>query len=356
MDILTRLDASSNYSTTKLQLILGAWVLSTVVEGKEKISVENGDVSEDDYTKQSIYSLLYSLYRSMGVVRSETGEPYELTFNTWGYDWPAAWGDKPVKSTDPQRFGKNAYTGLFEFAQVKDYVAARDGRVHVVEMGCGTGAGAHHVCEHVLPKCTYEAFDMQRAAIETCKRKFVPRLGGRLVATRADCTQLAVKDQAADIVAVCETHVTEHAGQATDEDQRFFRTAHRVLKPGGFLVWGNAIPDSTWKPCFDYLASIGMKQVEVRDVTKEAVVARDEDKARVHAYVNECLDRFLGFRIPVLGWKKRREARLAMENFYRNPGTNLYDTMKNGTDSYKVVLFQKVANGANGSNGTHGAH
>ena len=33
---------------------------------------------------------------------------------------------------------------------------------------------------------------------------------------------------------------------------------------------------------------------------------------------------------------------MAMENFYRNPGTNLYKNMTDGTDSYRVVLFQKT--------------
>ena len=85
-----------------------------------------------------------------------------------------------------------------------------------------------------------------------------------------------------------------------------------------------------------------MKLVEMRDVTKEAVVARDQDEARVSAYVEQCIDKFAGFRIPVLGRKKRLEARLAMENFSRNPGTNLYRTLKDGTDSYRVVLLKKV--------------
>ncbi|MBI4699775.1 MAG: class I SAM-dependent methyltransferase [Deltaproteobacteria bacterium] len=343
MDILTALSPNTEYSTAKLQLVLGAWVLSTAFERKPKISTDSGHVAEADYHKQSIYSLLYSLYRSMGVVTSDRGEPYELTFNTWGYAWPAQWGEPPTTAADPQRFGKNAYTGLFAFAPVKEYVRGRAGRVHVVEMGCGTGAGAHHVCQHVLPECTYEAVDMQRAAIETCRRKFVPELGGRLVATHADCTELRAAAGSADIVAVCETHVTEQAGRVTEEDRLFFGTAHRLLKTGGFLVWGNAIPDGTWQPCFDLLESIGMRSVEVRDVTEYAILARDQDRARVDAYVSQCLEKFLAFRIPFLGPKKRVEARLAMENFYRNPGTNLYANMTTRKDSYRVVLFQKAA-------------
>lgn len=343
MDILTRLSPKTGYSTTQLQFILSAWVLSKLGERKKKISVSNGDVSEADYNKGSIYSLLYSLYSSVGTVHSETGEPYELTFNTWGYAWPQEWGTNPTCGPhDPQRFGKNAYTGLYHSEKVQEYVKARDGKIHIVELGCGTGAGAHHVASKVFPQCTYEAVDMQLAGIETCRRKFVPELGGRLVATHADATKLNIRDESADFVAVCETHVTERTGVCTPEDQRFFQTMYRVLKKGGFFVWGNAIPDPTWKPCYEYLESLGMKMVEEHDVTKLAVQARDEDKGRVDAYVDHCLKKFFGFRIPVLGNQRAQEARMAMENFYRNPGTNLYRNMTDGTDSYRVVTFQKV--------------
>lgn len=343
MDILKTLDRQTDYSTTQLQLIISAWVMSAAFDRKQKIATTNGHVADDDYNKQSIYSLLYSMYRSMGIVQTGAGEPYELTFNTWGYAWPATWGKSSIAADDPQKFGKNAYTGLYESAALKEYVKARNGRVHVVEMGCGTGAGAHHVCKHVLPDCTYEAVDMQLAAILTCRRKFVPELAGRLQATCADATQLAIDAGVADIVAICETHVTEQTGHLTVEDKQFFRTAYRIMKPGGFLVWGNAIPDATWQPSFDFLESLGMKVIEVREVTKEAVVARDEDAARVNAYVQACLERFVGFRIPFVGDRRRGEAESAMKNFYRNPGTRLYDNMTDGTDSYKVALIQKLA-------------
>jgi SAM-dependent methyltransferase len=345
VDVLKILSEKTNYSTTDLQLILGAWVLSTPLEKRAKISTSNGHIAEDDYTKQSIYALLYSLYRSVGVIRSDTGEPYEFTFNTWGYAWPKAWGPRPDSAKDPQRFGRNAYTGLYEFGQVKDYVGAKDGRVHVVELGCGTGAGAHHTCKSVLKDCTYEAVDMQGTAIDTCQRKFVPELGGRLVATHSDATKLSMKSEVADLVAICETHIAEHGGKVTDEDKAFFQSAKRIMKPGGFLVWGNAIPTNTWQPCFEYLDSIGMKLVEAHDVTDDAVSARDQDEGRIVAYVEHCLQKFKAFRIPVFGPKKRVEARQALLNFARSPGTQLYENMKDRTDSYRVALLQKVSNG-----------
>lgn len=342
MDILTSLSRHASYSPARLQWIFGAWVLSGAFEKKKKISVADGDVSEDDYDKRSVYSLLYALYRSMGEVESDRGARYEATFNTWGYAWPSAWGACPTSPDDPQRFGRNAYTGLYQSAAVRERLAKTDGRVHIVEMGCGTGAGAHHVCANVLPNATYEAVDMQEAAIRTCERKFVGELGGRLKATCADATSLPIAEKSADFVAVNETHVTEVRGKVTDEDARFFGEAFRVLKPGGHLVWGNAIPDETWDACFEFLRGAGMKLIEVTDVTTEAVRARDEDKARIDAFADECGRRLLGFRVPIVGAKKRLEATAALKNFCRNPGTRLYEDMRTRRDTYKVAVFQKA--------------
>jgi len=252
-----------------------------------------------------------------------------------------AWGKSPIASDDPQRFGKHAYTGLYHFDAIKKLVAQKNGRVHIVEMGCGTGAGADLTCDLTLPTCTYEAVDMQFAGVSTCRKKFVPRHSHRLVATRADATKLPIDDAVADIVAVCETHVTDQGEVMTEEDRKFFRSAKRVLKPGGFLTWGNAIPDKAWQPSFDFMESIGMKVLDVQDVTQEGVIARDQDEARIEAYIEQALAKFPAFRVPVYGPRKYTEAALAMKNLCRHPGTRLYEDMKTRGDTYKVVLVQK---------------
>ena len=81
MDVLTGLNPDKNYSAGQLQTIIAAWVLSKLFQGKSKISTSDGDVEEEDYEKQSIYSLLYAIYRTVGEVSDGKGQDYEFTFN-----------------------------------------------------------------------------------------------------------------------------------------------------------------------------------------------------------------------------------------------------------------------------------
>ena len=60
MDILKALSEERAYSMTELQGIVAAWVLTGAFESTSSVSTDDGHVDEADYTKQSVYSLLYS--------------------------------------------------------------------------------------------------------------------------------------------------------------------------------------------------------------------------------------------------------------------------------------------------------
>ena len=87
---------------------------------------------------------------------------YQFTFNTWGIANP-----KGYPPTDPQRHGKNAYAGLVNFPEAKAYMKEHGDAPKIVEIGCGTGAGANLIPREIIPNAHYVAIDMQKAAIET---------------------------------------------------------------------------------------------------------------------------------------------------------------------------------------------
>jgi hypothetical protein len=85
-----------------------------------------------------------------------------------------------------------------------------------------------------------------------------------------------------------------------------------------------------------------MRLIELTDLTEEAVRARIEDQARIDAYAEQGVSRFLAFRLPIVGTRKRLEAAMARKNFCRNPGTNYYEELRTRFDTYKVAVLQKA--------------
>jgi ubiquinone/menaquinone biosynthesis C-methylase UbiE len=303
--------------------------------------MEEGDINEEDYTKDSIYALFYSAYRAVGKAPSPAGPDYQFTFNTWGIsdvDWI-------LNETEPQRYGKAAYQGLVEFPDVKQYLEANP-NPQIVEIGCGTGAGANWITE-VIPGCTYTAFDMQQAAIDTCNSLFAqhnPRLKCEHVPGGVGGSKgnnASMPDNSVDIVLISETHIAEET--IGPEEVNILKEIIRMLKPGGFFVWGNALPTSVWHMAEPILAELGMQTCGSLNHTKGAVKARLEDKDRVDMYVKHLLTWFKGTSLPYFGSRCLHVLDRLVKNFYRHPGTALFKRMETGADSYMHLCHRLSA-------------
>ena len=125
----------------------------------------------------------------------------------------------------------------------------------------------------------------------------------------------------------------------TNEDKKVFDELIRILKPGGFFCWGNVIPDKTWKPCMDYLAK-HLTLLQSTDFTKEAIIARDLDKDRVEQYCKSIKDYLWISKVPIFNGFLNNIV-LLLKNFYRHPGTELYNEMVNGNDTYYHHIYKK---------------
>jgi SAM-dependent methyltransferase len=352
-NVLSGFNGEETISPWKLQAVATAFCLSplpwtletkeirTDDEGVNYDFVEEGNVAEEDYTKDSIYAIFYSLYQAMGKAPSPSGTDYQFTFNTWGIsnvDWI-------LSEAEPQRHGKAAYQGLVEFKEVKQYLEANP-NPQIVEIGCGTGAGANFITQ-LIPGCKYTAFDMQQAAIDTCNllhAKDNPRLkcewvpGG--VGGSSGNNKAPVPDSSVDIVVISETHIAEW--NIGPEEKAIFKEIIRMLKPGGFFVWGNALPTRVWHMAEPVLAELGMETCGSLNHTQGAVQARLEDEARVNMYVQHVLDFFPVTSIPHFGPRCRRVTDRLIKNFYRHPGTKLYKQMVTGWDSYMHTCHKKT--------------
>jgi len=327
-------------------LVLGSMGVHLSIAGfclaipKDSVVLSSGEIDEDDYTKQSIYALLYSTYAFAGDTQmpgANATDSFTFTFNTWGFG-PSLYGD------DPQRFGKTAYGSLMMFDSVKQRIAefessggARSGEtLRILEIGSGTGAGANHISSTVIShgNVQYTALDMQLAATQTCEKRHAAH-NDKMECVQGNGQSLPFEDDTFDIVLVCETHIAEY-NVIDGETRRVLEEMKRVLKPQGMFVWGNAIRTDVWNAVIAELPNMGFESCgadSVQNRTADAVRARDEDADRVEAWFDGVVAK------TVMRFSPTCDAyvRSLFYNFCRQPGTDLYETMVNGTDSYLQI-------------------
>jgi SAM-dependent methyltransferase len=314
---------------------------SHVDPSKEGVEIDDflttGEIREDEYDKGSIYAILYALYRNVGPVKHTDGSLYEFSFNTWGIHSP---GDKPYGPEEPQRHGKAAYHQLAaSFPKVQEMMASRPkNSVTFLEIGCGTGAGGNLISSKVWPNMkVYNAVDMQAAGIHKCKSWGNPKLN--CVHHQAGVGKaLPFDDDSVDVVIINETHIAEI--EIGPEEFGIFKEMLRVLKKGGFFLWGNAIPTKVWNDAFDVLPQIGFQNVQRFNHTESAVIARDQDHARVDLYMEQLHERYPVFSIPHYGPRCQGVTEALIRNFFRDVGTDLYNRMVTKEDSYMHACFQ----------------
>lgn len=358
-DVLNGLKSEVDYQNWQLQTIVGAFCLSPLVgmlldkpvddpSGENYSFSQEGDIQEEDYAQDSIYAILYAMYKNSPELISEHGVKYQFTFNTWGIAPSDAMRFEPDPATEPQRHGRQAYRELVKQTPVLEYLKTlpADAKPQIIEVGCGTGAGANHITRNVHPNAEYLALDMQQAAINTCKKIHATPDNPGLTCMRIpngvgiNGGKIPRGDNSADIVVISETHIAEAV--IGDLEKSIFAEIHRVLKPGGFFVWGNAIPTRVWHEAVAYLPTAGYELAQSTNHTRGAVIARDEDYERVELVLKQFIERYAVMHLPYFGPRCDTVANRLIANFYRHPGTAMYLKMTTGTDSYMHQAWRAV--------------
>ncbi|CAM3298606.1 class I SAM-dependent methyltransferase [Occultella aeris] len=145
----------------------------------------------------------------------------------------------------------------------------------VLEVGCGRGGGASFIARYRDPRST-TGLDFSRRAIALCRRD---RVGPGLTFVQGDALDLPFPDNSFDVV------VNVESSHCYDSMERFLAQVHRVLRPGGHLLFADLRSADGMATLGRQLRSGRLDLVETRDITPRVLAALDLDDDRRRALI-----------------------------------------------------------------------
>jgi SAM-dependent methyltransferase len=189
---------------------------------------------------------------------------------------------------DPDRYGLQLYAAVAGAADL----TGKD----VLEVGCGRGGGTAFVFERFGPR-SVTGLDLAHRAVDRCRQRY-GRPGLSFVA--GDAEQLPFADGAFDAV------LSVESSHCYADPSRFWREAHRVLRPGGRLLLADLrnthLSADSETALFarddvaglrDQLAAAGFRTVEEQDITANVVRALELDTPARRQRIERRVPRFL---------------------------------------------------------------
>jgi SAM-dependent methyltransferase len=183
----------------------------------------------------------------------------------------------------------------------------------VLDVGCGRG-GTIHVFKTFFNPSLLAGLDLSTTAIQFCREA---HKDPRTVFHEGDAENLPFDDSSFDIVTNLES------SHSYPNIHRFYSEVYRVLSPGGYFLYTDALPAQQITDGLAYLQHIGFDLERNRDITGNVLLSCDQIAAtRVQAFDSRNDTQTIG-------------------NFLATPGSLVYEEMRTGRVVYRIFKLRK---------------
>jgi SAM-dependent methyltransferase len=151
----------------------------------------------------------------------------------------------------------------------------------VLEVGCGRGGGSSFLARYHAPR-TVTGVDLSRAAVALCRRH---RHAPGLTFVQGDALDLPFAGESFDVV------VNVESSHCYPSVETFLREVHRVLRPGGSLLFADLRGREEMTALEAALRTGPLEVADVRDITANVCAALELDDDRRRALLDAWIPR-----------------------------------------------------------------
>lgn len=183
---------------------------------------------------------------------------------------------------------------------------------HVLDVGCGRGGTVSVITQYFAAERVV-GLDLAPAAIKFCRAN---HRHAEVTFEVGDAERLSFPDGSFDVVINIESSSTY------PDICAFYQQVFRVLAPGGYFLYTDALPVGRFAECTAYLRRTGFDLELDCDITSNVLGSCDE---------------IADHRMQAYG--AQRDG--TMGDFLGAPGTKFYDEMKRGGWAYRIHRWKK---------------
>lgn len=250
------------------------------------------------------------LWRMMHRIIINRYEGSEVVFLNYGYEYldPNKKHLHLVKDDENERYCLQLYHTRVESIDLEN----KD----ILEIGCGRGGGASYITRYFKPK-SYIGLDMSKEVIKF--NSDYHNLPG-LSFVVGNAQDIKFKDQSFDVI------VNVESSRSYNDFEAFVSEAHRVLRPGGHLLFADIRTEEENEILREQFRNAGFKIIKEENIIQNVVKALDLDSER---------------RLQLMKQKAPKIIHGLAEEFSSTKGSKRYQEFADCTMIYMQYILQK---------------